>query len=71
MAGFPFITVRQPQFYDIVDDPIGVCGIGTGFEGSFVARVRDDTGAELVVRPVQVQGMGIWSNFYIRPYRDL
>jgi LysM repeat protein len=64
MTAFPLIIVRQPQPYDIVDDPIGVCGIGTGFEGSFVARVRDANGVELVVHPVQVGSMGIMSNFY-------
>jgi nucleoid-associated protein YgaU len=33
MAGFPPISVRQPLPHDIVDDPIKVCGIGSGFEG--------------------------------------
>jgi hypothetical protein len=33
MVVFPPVTVRQPRPHDIVDDPIGVCGIGTGFEG--------------------------------------
>jgi hypothetical protein len=34
MAIFPPITVRQPRPHDLVDDPVGVCGVGTGFEGS-------------------------------------
>ena len=33
MVVFPPITVRQPRPHDIVDDPVGVCGVGTGFEG--------------------------------------
>lgn len=56
MAGLPPISVRQPQPFDIVDDPVAVCGIGSGFEGQFAARVRDDTGAELV--QINVNGPG-------------
>lgn len=33
VAVFPPISVRQPRPHDIVDDPVGVCGVGTGFEG--------------------------------------
>ncbi len=47
MSGFAPITVRQPEPFDIVDDPVGVCGIGTGFEATFSARVRDASGNEL------------------------
>jgi len=47
MPGFAPITVRQPQAFDIVDDPIAVCGIGTGFEATFSARVSDADGNEL------------------------
>lgn len=65
MTSLPWITIRQPQPYDIVDEPVGVCGIGTGFESSFVARVRDGNGTELVVRPIQAGGMGILGNFHI------
>jgi nucleoid-associated protein YgaU len=43
----PTIRVRQPQPFDIVDDPVKVCGIGTGFEGLFSARVRDGEGTDL------------------------
>src|SRR5438132_207558 len=32
MSGFPPIAVRQPRPYDLVDDPVRACGIGTGFE---------------------------------------
>jgi nucleoid-associated protein YgaU len=56
MAGLPPISVRQPQPYDIVDDPVGACGIGSGFEGQFAARVRDDNGTELV--QINVNGPG-------------
>ena len=56
MAGLPPISVRQPQPFDIVDDPVAVCGIGSGFEGQFAARVRDADGAELV--QINVNGPG-------------
>ena len=56
MAGLPPISVRQPLAYDIVDDPVEVCGIGSGFEGQFAARVRDANGAELV--QINVNGPG-------------
>jgi nucleoid-associated protein YgaU len=63
MAELPPISVRQPQPYDIVDDPVGVCGIGSGFEGQFAARVRDGNGAELV--QVNVNGPGaVLFNFH-------
>jgi hypothetical protein len=35
MSGFPPISVRQPAPYDLVDDPVSVSGVGTGFEGVF------------------------------------
>jgi nucleoid-associated protein YgaU len=56
MAGLPPISVRQPQPYDIVDDPVSICGIGSGFEGQFAARVRDGNGTELV--QINVNGPG-------------
>jgi nucleoid-associated protein YgaU len=65
MAGFPPITVRQPRPHDIVDDPVGVCGIGTGFEGVISARVRAGNGAELKRVPVKAGGTGIWGNFQV------
>jgi nucleoid-associated protein YgaU len=64
VSGFPPISVRQPQPFDIVDDPVEVCGIGTGFEGTFAARVRDDFGAELVQIAIMAGGTGIWGNFH-------
>jgi nucleoid-associated protein YgaU len=65
MAGLPPISVRQPLPHDIVDDPIKVCGIGSGFEGQFAARMRDQDGAELV--QVNVNGPGaVLFNFQIQ-----
>lgn len=63
MAGFPPITVRQPRPHDIVDDPVGICGIGTGFEGKIAARVRGAGGAELKRVSIKAGGPGIWGNF--------
>jgi hypothetical protein len=65
MPGFPPITVRQPRPYDLVDDPVEVCGVGTGFEGTFAARVRDGNGTELVRVTVHAGGTGIWGNFHV------
>ncbi len=63
MAGFPIITVRQPQPFDLVDDPVEACGVGTGFEAVFAARVRDANGNELAQVPIHAGGTGIWGNF--------
>jgi nucleoid-associated protein YgaU len=64
MPIFPPITVRQPQPHDIVDDPVEVCGIGVGFEGTVgAARVRDANGTELAQVPIRAGGTGIWGNF--------
>ena len=65
MVVFPPITVRQPRPHDIVDDPVGVCGVGTGFEGVISARVRDNNGSELGEVPVRAGGTGIWGNFQL------
>jgi nucleoid-associated protein YgaU len=65
MSGFPPITVRQPQPYDIVDDPAIIAGIGTGFEGTFAARLRDGNGAELVQVTITAGGMGTWGNYSV------
>jgi nucleoid-associated protein YgaU len=65
MAGFPPITVRQPLPYDLVDDPVGVCGVGTGFEATFAARVRDGNGAELAQVSIMAGGTGIWGNYHV------
>lgn len=66
MPSFPQITVRQPQPEDLVDDPVGVCGVGTGFEAVFAARVRDDNGAELAHISIMAGGTGIWANFEVQ-----
>jgi nucleoid-associated protein YgaU len=65
MDGLRPIVVRQPQPNDIVDNPIKVCGIGTGFEGTFSARVRDRNGRFLAQVPVRAGGTGIWGNFQV------
>jgi nucleoid-associated protein YgaU len=65
MSGFPPITVRQPRPYDLVDDPVAVCGVGTGFEGTFAARLRDANGAELVQITVNAGGTGTWANYHV------
>ena len=49
MPAFPPIAVRQPRPHDLVGDPVGVCGVGTGLEATFAARVRDGNGAELAL----------------------
>jgi nucleoid-associated protein YgaU len=56
ISEFPTIRVRQPQLYDIVDDPVKICGIGTGFEGVFSAHVRDAQGAELGDTTIHTSG---------------
>ncbi len=63
MSGFPPIAVRQPQPFDIVDDPVAACGVGTGFEGVFEARVRDATGAQLAQVTINAGGTGTWANY--------
>jgi nucleoid-associated protein YgaU len=60
----PPITVRQPRTYDIVDDPVLLCGIGTGFEATINARVRDAQGRQLGQATIQAGGTGIWGNFH-------
>lgn len=64
MPAFPPIAVRQPQPFDLVDDPVEVCGVGTGFEGVFAARVRDGHGAELVQVTINAGGTGTWANYH-------
>jgi nucleoid-associated protein YgaU len=64
MPGFPPITVRQPRPFDLVDDPVEVCGVGTGFEGVFAARVRDANGTELVRVTINAGGLGVWDNYH-------
>jgi nucleoid-associated protein YgaU len=64
MSGFPPISVRQPQPFDLVDDPVEVCGVGTGFEGVFAARVRDGNGNQLVQVSIHAGGTGVWANYH-------
>src|SRR5579884_3791240 len=63
MPGFPPILVRQPQPYDLVDLPVRICGVGTGFEGVIAARLRDAHGSQLVQVSISVGGTGIWGNY--------
>ena len=64
MSGFPPISVRHPRPHDLVDDPVEVCGVGTGFEATFAARVRDGHGAELSQVTITAGGTGIWGNYH-------
>jgi hypothetical protein len=66
MASIPPISLRHPRAHDIVDDPVEIAGVGTGFEGTLQARVRDNRGRELVQRHFQAGGTGIWGNFFLR-----
>jgi nucleoid-associated protein YgaU len=64
MSSFPPLTVRQPRPHDLVDDPVEVCGVGTGFEAQFAARVRDGNGAELAQVSITAGGTGVWGNYH-------
>ena len=66
MTETPPIRVRQPRPHDIVDDPIVVAGVGTGFEGTLQVRVRDRQGNEIVHKHFMAGGTGIWGNFLVR-----
>ena len=63
-ARVPPISVRQPQPSDIVDDPMDICGVGSGFEGVFNARVRDGNGTELSRITITAGGTGILANYH-------
>ena len=63
---FPLIIVRHPRPHDIVDDPVEVAGVGTGFEGTLQARLRNQSGGEIAHRHFQAGGSGIWGNFFFR-----
>jgi nucleoid-associated protein YgaU len=63
VAGFPPIAVRQPQPHDLVDRPVMVCGVATGFEGVIAARLRDGHGSQLVQVSISAGGTGTWGNF--------
>jgi nucleoid-associated protein YgaU len=62
----PFISVRHPRPHDIVDDPVEVAGVGTGFEGTLQARLRNAAGDEIAQRHFNAGGTGIWGNFFFR-----
>ena len=62
----PNISVRHPRAGDIVDDPVEVAGVGTGFEGTLVARLRNAAGEEIAKRSFQAGGTGIWGSFFFR-----
>jgi nucleoid-associated protein YgaU len=63
---FPPIRVRHPRPHDIVDDPVEVAGVGTGFEGTLSARLRDHAGNQIAERSFSAGGTGIWGNFFFR-----
>ena len=62
----PLISVRHPRPHDIVDDPVEVAGVGTGFEGTLQARLRNAAGSEIAQRHFDAGGTGIWGNFFFR-----
>lgn len=64
MSGFPPISVRQPRPFDLVDDPVAIAGVGTGFEGVFAARVRDGNGTQLAQVNINAGGTGTWANYH-------
>jgi nucleoid-associated protein YgaU len=41
-----------------------VCGVGTGFEAVFSARVRDANGTELKLVSIHTGGTGVWGNYH-------
>ena len=65
-SSFPMISLRHPRAHDIVDDPIEIAGVGTGFEGTLQVRVRGHDGSELATKHFQAGGSGIWGNFFLR-----
>jgi hypothetical protein len=63
---FPPVVVRQPRPNDLVDDPVQVCGTGTGFEAILGARVLDANGTELKQVSFRAGAMGVWGNFQVQ-----
>jgi nucleoid-associated protein YgaU len=63
MSGFPPISVRQPQPEDLVDNPLQIAGVATGFEGVISARVRDGSGTQFVQLSIMAGGTGVWGNY--------
>jgi hypothetical protein len=59
-------SVRHPRPHDNVDDPVEVAGVGTGFEGTLQARLRNAAGDEIAQRHFDAGGTGIWGNFFFR-----
>jgi Immunoglobulin-like domain of bacterial spore germination/LysM domain len=66
VMAIPFISVRHPRAHDIVDDPVEVAGVGTGFEGTLNARLRNAAGQEIAEKFFRAGGTGIWGNFFFR-----
>lgn len=60
---FPEISVRWPQPYDIVDNPIEVSGISRAFEGSISIRILGGNGKQLVEVPTLGGSMGTFAKF--------
>ena len=64
MPSFAPREIRQPQPFDIVDNPVQVSGVGTGFEGNICRahprcrRQRAHTGEH------HGRWTGIWANFH-------
>jgi LysM repeat protein len=48
-----------------VDNPVVLCGVGTGFEGVFSARVRDGNGNQIASTNIMTGGTGIWGNYHV------
>lgn len=64
VQGLPLVTIRYPQPQDLVDRQVMLVGIGTGFEGTIAARVRDGEGHEVGGLPmIRAGGTGIWGTF--------
>lgn len=59
----PSVALRQPLANDIVDNPILLCGIGTGIEGEEQVRVRDGNGQEIYRSFIRVGSTGLMKNF--------
>ena len=63
-ASLPLVTIRYPQPHDLVDRQVLLVGVGTGFEGTIAARVRDGEGREVGGLPmIRAGGTGIWGAF--------
>jgi nucleoid-associated protein YgaU len=65
MAYLPLIAVRQPKPYDLVDDPIEICGVSNVFEATLHVRVRDQNGEEVIQKFFTAGGSTVWANFHL------